>query len=116
AKTARTGGGQPAPLRALFLGGGTYSFPRYLQARHRGSQVDVAEIDPAVTRANHMALGLPRDTTIRTYFRDPRRFVDQQPATQRYDMILGDAFNNFSIPSHLTTREFNDRLPRMLPP
>ena len=27
-----------------------------------------------------------------------------------YDLIFGDAFNDFSVPYHLTTKEFNDRV------
>ena len=44
--------------------------------------VDVAEIDPAVTRANHKALGLPRDTPIKTIWGDARQFVEKQPGQQ----------------------------------
>jgi spermidine synthase len=29
------------------------------------------------------------------------------PETARYDLIVGDAFNDFSVPYHLTTVEFN---------
>jgi MFS family permease len=47
-------------LGTLFLGGGSYTFPRYLQAVYPRTWAEVAEIDPAVTRANHAALGLPK--------------------------------------------------------
>ncbi|HQZ54221.1 MAG TPA: fused MFS/spermidine synthase, partial [Thermoflexales bacterium] len=30
-----------------------------------------------------------------------------QPGAPRYNFVLGDAFNDFSVPYHLTTREFN---------
>ena len=33
-----------------------------------------------------------------------------------YDLILGDAFNDFSVPYHLTTKEFNDRVHAWLAP
>ena len=46
-----------APLKTLFLGGGAYTFQRYMQHTYPGTEVDVAEIDPAVTNANYMATG-----------------------------------------------------------
>ncbi len=30
--------------------------------------------------------------------------------TKRYDLIVGDAFNDLAVPFHLTTREFNERV------
>ena len=38
------------------------------------------------------------------------------PAGQVYDLILGDAFHGFSVPYHLTTKEFNDKLRSHLSP
>ncbi len=104
------------PLKTMFLGGGAYAFPRYLQHTYPGTEADVAEIDPAVTRANYKALGLPRDTTIKTTFGDARQFVERNQDRKQYDLIFGDAFNDFSVPWHLTTREFNDKLAKMLSP
>ncbi|RUL83375.1 fused MFS/spermidine synthase [Tautonia sociabilis] len=116
AKAKRLGIADPAdvPLRALFLGGGSYTFPRYLQHTYKKAECDVAEIDPAVTEANHVALGLPRDTTIRTHWGDARQFVERSQGAEPYDLIFGDAFNDFSVPWHLTTREFNDRIAGLL--
>ena len=66
--------------------------------------VDVAEIDPAVTKANRMALGLPKDTTIRTKWGDARQFVERHQNNRKYDIVFGDAFNDFSVPWHLDDR------------
>ncbi len=54
-------GGSRNTLNALFLGGGGYIFPRYIQARWPGSSIQVAEIDPAVTQADMEAFGLAAD-------------------------------------------------------
>jgi spermidine synthase len=117
AKAAGKSNASQAPLRTLFLGGGAYTFQRYMQYKYPETSVDVAEIDPAVTRANYMATGLPRDTTIKTHFGDARQFVEKnQGAKKDYDIVFGDAFNDFSVPWHLTTHEFNDKLARMLGP
>jgi len=96
-------------LRALFIGGGGYTFPRYMEAVYPGSDIHVIEIDPAVTQVAHNLLGLKPDTKIETYNQDARLFLEQEPAGA-YDLIVGDAFNDFSVPYHLTTKEFNDRV------
>jgi spermidine synthase len=116
AKKARDAASKPGggPLKTLFLGGGAYTFQRYIQYVYPGAGADVAEIDPAVTRANFRALGLPRDTPIQTSWGDARQFVEKNQARKKYDIIFGDAFNDFSVPWHLTTHEFNRKLARML--
>jgi spermidine synthase len=94
-------------LRALFIGGGGYTFPRYMEAVYPGSDIHVLEIDPGVTKVAYELLGLSRDTDIVTYNQDARLFLEGEP-TEVYDLIFGDAFNDFSVPYHLTTKEFND--------
>jgi hypothetical protein len=103
-------------LKTLFLGGGAYTFQRHMQYAYPGTEVDVAEIDPAVTNANFRATGLPRDTTIRTHWGDARQFVESNQDKKQYDLIFGDAFNDFSVPWHLTTLEFNQKIARMMSP
>ena len=97
------------PLRVLFIGGGGYTFPRYIEAVYPGSQIDVVEIDPGVTQIAYSLLGLKPDTTVTTYNEDARLFMTQTPP-RTYHLIMGDAFNDFSVPYHLTTREFNERV------
>jgi spermidine synthase len=96
-------------LRALFIGGGGYTFPRYMEAVYPDSDIDVIEIDPGVTEVAHDYLGLAKDTEIASYNEDARLFLEREPSLG-YDLIMGDAFNDFSVPYHLTTRQFNDRV------
>jgi len=96
-------------LRALFIGGGGYTFPRYMEAVYPDSDIHVIEIDPGVTQVAHDLLGLGRDTRVVTFNEDARLLLEREP-TQAYDLIMGDAFNDFSVPYHLTTKEFNDRV------
>ncbi len=103
-----------AGLKTLFLGGGAYTFQRYMQHKYKGTDVDVAEIDPAVTKANHIALGLEENTSIKTTWGDARQFVERNQGKQKYDIVFGDAFNDFSVPWHLTTREFNQKLANLI--
>ncbi|MBN1250398.1 MAG: fused MFS/spermidine synthase, partial [Anaerolineae bacterium] len=101
--------GRHADLRTFFIGGGGYTFPRYMAAVYPGSTVDVAEIDPGVTEVAYEYLGLSRDGTVNTYTGDARVFLEA-PVAETYDIIFGDAFNDFSVPYHLTTVGFNERV------
>ncbi len=102
-------------LRALFIGGGGYTFPKYMEVIYPDSILDVIEIDPGVTEVAYTHLGLSRDTRIASHNEDARMFLYREP-TERYDLIMGDAFNDFSVPYHLTTREFNERVHAWLEP
>ena len=73
------------------------------------SSNEVVEIDPAVTRVAYEELGLPRETSVKTYNQDARLFLTQRDGNGRYDIVIGDVFNDLSTPFHLTTLEF-DRL------
>jgi spermidine synthase len=94
-------------IRAFFIGGGGYSLPHYVELTQPNAQLDVSEIDPAVTEVAHSHMGLPRQTRIRTINQDARLWLATAPAEVRYNFVLGDAFNDFSVPYHLTTHEFN---------
>jgi spermidine synthase len=101
------------PLRVFFIGGGGYTFPRYIEALYPNSAIDVAEIDPGVTQVAYNYLGLERDTRIVSYNEDARMFLEREPGNdsgEKYTMIVGDAFNDFSVPYHLTTKAFNERV------
>jgi spermidine synthase len=101
---------EPAPLRALFIGGGGYTFPRYMEAVYPDSTLHVIEIDPGVTEVAQELLGLDPDSRIVSYNEDARLFLEREPSSTHYDLIFGDAFNDYSVPYHLTTKEFNDRV------
>ena len=93
--------------KVLYLGGGGYTFPQYMQVVYPSSVNEVVEIDPAVTEVAYEELGLPPDTSIRTYNQDARLFLMQNNPMKKYDFVIGDVFNGLSTPYHLTTLEFN---------
>lgn len=110
-----------SPVRALALGGGGYVFPRFLEITRPYSVIDAVEIDPAVTKAAREAFGLPTDTTVNIHHLDARNFVEDLARRQRagqdvprYDVIFGDSLNDFSVPYHLTTREFTGMIRGLL--
>ena len=103
-------------FRALFIGGGGYTFPRFLEAKYPEAEIDVVEIDPEVSRVARTYLGIPENTRIRTFNEDARWFAMNCKESGTYDFIFGDAFNDLSIPYHLTTKEFAVELKRLLKP
>jgi spermidine synthase len=110
-------------LRALSLGGGGFVFPRYLLRRWPGSYVEVAELDPEVTRAAFEGFQLARDTPLRLFNLDARNHVEnllldlqQGREIGGFDFVYADAFNHYSPPFHLTTYEFNEKVRRLMKP
>ena len=103
-------------FRALFVGGGGYTFPRFMEAKFPKAEIDVVEIDPEVTRVSLTYLGVPKTTRIRTFNTDGRWFIMNREEREHYDFIFMDAFNDLSVPYHLTTLEFSLHLKRLLKP
>jgi spermidine synthase len=136
-------------VRALFLGGGGYVFPRYLQARWPGSSIEIAEIDPAVTAAVMGYMGLTKEEAVivgespekpqlaepvepagdppfepmRIHHLDARNHVEDLVRRKAlgepirpFDFVYGDAFNDFSVPFHLVTKEFTAKVKELLDP
>ena len=104
-------------MNALFIGGGGYTFPRYMEHVYPTSNLEVLEIDPEVTRVVYDELWLPRDSKIVTHNMDARIFFTNGEAPNgKYDLVLGDAFNDLSVPYHLTTLEFTQKLKEAMKP
>lgn len=103
-------------FRALIIGGGGYTFPHYLEKKYPRAKIDVIEIDPRLTRLAREHLGLPPATRIRSFNEDARWFLMNFPERGVYDFVFGDAYNDLSVPYHLTTREFSSMLRDLLKP
>jgi spermidine synthase len=106
-------------LRILYVGGGGYTLPRHIEATYPNAHQEIMEIDPGVTQTVYEKLGVdPSTTKIVTYNFDGRLMLNQllQTSAGQYDLIIGDAFNDLSIPYHLTTREFDQGIKRLLKP
>ncbi len=103
-----------ASFRSLTIGGGGYTFPRYMEVFYPKAQLDVVEIDPEITKIAYAYLGLPRNSKIRTFNTDGRWFV--MNCKEKYDVVFIDAYNDLSIPYHLTTKEFAVQIRNILNP
>ncbi len=105
---ARLGGRED--FAAFFIGGGAYTLPRGWQARFPQAALTVAEIDPEVTRMAQDRLWLDSSAgSLRILHEDARVALARgrpEAGGARYDVIVGDAFRDISVPAHLVTREF----------
>ena len=101
------------PLDSLHIGGGGFSFPRYLQNERPGSNEIVLEIDAALVDLVENELGLVQSDSFRVQVGDARLALAQMDNDQ-FDLVIGDAFASRSVPWHLTTEEFLGEVDRVL--
>jgi spermidine synthase len=103
------------PVKTFAIGGGTFTFPRWLERNHSGDTL-VAEIDPEVTETAREEFGLHLSAGIRVINEDARPALRDRPDDERYHLVLGDAFGDLAIPYHLVTKEFNEIVKDRLKP
>ncbi len=103
------------PLRALHLGGGALTLPRYLQHTRPGSRQLVAELDDELTGLVRGHLPLPAGHRIRVRAADARA-VTESARPGSYDLVIADVFAGAVTPVHLTTAEFAAAAARALRP
>jgi spermidine synthase len=107
----------PEPKRILILGLGGGSIPTALKTILPDSQVDVVEIDPAVTRVAGKYFRFQDGPNLHVTEIDGRVFVKRAlRAGQKYDAVLLDAFDHEYIPEHLLTKEFLSEVKGILGP
>jgi spermidine synthase len=92
------------PLRALHLGGGAWTLPRYLATTRPGSPQRVVEIDAALV--DLVSSRLPADGLgIDVVVGDARAALARIP-TGSVDLLVLDVFAGARTPAHLTSLEF----------
>ena len=104
-----------APLDAVFVGGGGFTLPRYLEATRPGSRSRVLEVDSELVELVRRDLGLRTGPELRVRTGDARVTLRTEPAGSA-DVVVGDAFGGRSIPWHLATAEFVADVRRVLRP
>jgi spermidine synthase len=97
-----------APVRALHLGGGAMTLPRYVAVTRRGSAQVVAETDTALTELVRSHLPLPgsRDGggRIRVRAADARKVLESA-RPHGYHLVVSDVFAGARTPFHMTTAQ-----------
>ncbi|MCX8064845.1 MAG: fused MFS/spermidine synthase [Candidatus Hydrogenedentes bacterium] len=109
--------------KGLILGGGAYTFCHYLEHTYPNAHIEVAEIDEEVTNTAFMFFGLPRNTRLHIYNQDARNRVDdilkvksggREGSFTSYDFVINDSFSDYTVPFHLTTKEFAEKIASIL--
>ena len=95
----------PGPVDALYIGGGGFTLPRWMEAVRPGSTSTVLELDGGLVDIAVERLGLDPDGIEEIRVGDARLTLGAFP-DGGFDVIIGDAFGGISVPWHLTTREF----------
>ncbi len=117
-------GANADPIRLLCLGGGGYAYPQHLFATRPGSEIIAVEIDPGVTRAARAAFGLAEDAPMEIIHLDARNYLADAVRQNReapgsvppFDFIICDSISDYTVPYHLTTREFLEDVRALLKP
>lgn len=114
-----------APVRALHIGAGGLTMPRYLRSEHPGSRQLVLELDPLVIDVAERRLAYAPGDDVRIVTGDARRTVTalaeavrdgDAPDGPPFDLAIGDAFGGVAVPWHLTTLEFTADLHALMAP
>ena len=103
------------PLRAVHVGGGGFTMPRWLAATRPGSTSTVLEVDAGVVDLGRRELGVDAIPDLDVRLGDARTTLATLP-TASADLVVGDAFGARSVPWHLATTEFVDEVRRVLRP
>jgi spermidine synthase len=108
--------GKPrAPLDAVFVGGGGFTLPRWLEATRPGSRSSVLEVDKQLIEFDEHHLGLRTSARLRATSGDARLTIRREP-TGSADLVVGDAFSDRTVPWQLMTTEWLHEVRRVLKP
>jgi spermidine synthase len=105
----------PGPLRALHLGGGALTLPRYVAASRPGSGQQVVEIDAALVEWVRTELPLARSTRLRLRTGDARDVLAKVPEAA-FDLVVVDVFSGGRMPARLASTQFAGLAARALRP
>ncbi|HEX8632092.1 MAG TPA: fused MFS/spermidine synthase, partial [Catenuloplanes sp.] len=108
-------GPRAAPLRALHLGGGGLSLPRYLAATRPGSTQQVVDRDAALLELVTRLLPLPADADVRLVVGEAGATLATLPA-QGYDLVVGDVYEGARMPRSVAGVDFAAGVARLLGP
>ena len=103
------------PLRALHLGGGALTLPRYVAATRPGSPQRVVEIDGPLVELVRRALPFDPRAKLRVRVGDAREAV-AGTRDGGYDLVVLDVFAGARTPAHLASVEFMHDVARVLAP
>jgi hypothetical protein len=108
--------GRPTtPLDAVFVGGGAFTLPRWLEATRPGSRSNVLEVDGKLVEFDRQHFRLSTSPELRATAGDARVTMRNQPSASA-DVVVGDAFSGLTVPWQLMTTEWMHEVQRVLRP
>ncbi|MBV9922012.1 MAG: fused MFS/spermidine synthase [Pseudonocardia sp.] len=105
----------PGPLAVVHVGGGAFTFPRYVGATRPGSAQIAFEPDAALSALVRARLPLPRRLRLKIRPVNGRDGVCGLPSSSA-DVLVLDAYLGGRVPGELTTVEFFADAARVLRP
>jgi spermidine synthase len=102
-----------APLRALHLGGGALTLPRYIATTRPRSSQQVVEVDAALIELVRTRLPIDRAWRLKVRHGDARAVLARAPS-DAFDFVVTDVFAGARTPAHLTSVEFVSSVARAL--
>jgi spermidine synthase len=103
----------PGPLDVVSIGGGGFTLPGYLDATRPGTEHLVLEIDAGLLDIGRRDLGFGDEAEV--VVDDASRSIDLVPEGS-VDVVVGDAFTGLTVPWHLTTVEYVEKVAGRLVP
>jgi spermidine synthase len=102
-------------LRALHLGGGALTLPRYVEATRPRSRQRVVERDAALIELVRRVLPLPRGADLRVRVADARSAVETM-RDEAFDLVIADVYRGAQMPRTVSSVEFAAHVARLLRP
>jgi len=96
----------------LMIGGAGYTYPMHFLKTYSDKNIDVIEIDEKMTQIAKEHFGLTIDDRLNIYHQDGRNYINS--SSNKYDIILVDAFKGDVVPFQLTTLEAVTNMNKML--
>jgi predicted membrane-bound spermidine synthase len=94
--------------RVLFVGGGGGVGPMQFARARPELAIDVVEVDAEVLRIAREFFAFETGPLLRAFVEDGRVFLER--STDRYDVVVLDAYDDDAIPTALASREFFELL------
>lgn len=98
----------------LVLGLGTGTFSKQMKKYFPNTRTDSVEIDGKIAELAKTYFAL-EDSETNIFITDGRSFLDT-PDAKQYDIILADAYQDITVPFHMSTIEFFEKVKAHLKP
>lgn len=92
------------PKKVYMIGGGTYTYPNYFLEKFPESEIFVSEINPKLTEIAKEDFALRENDRLKIFHQDGRIFLKKTHYI--FDSIFLDVFGGYTVPAHLSTKEF----------